>query len=86
MIRIQKHIEDSNLPLDIIKPVNNSTIQPLKLIKPDVDTYLSEFKKNETNPLVFKTKINRIQTIKNNLQLIYKPTVQRTEIKLLLLQ
>ena len=36
--RIQKHIEDSNLPFDIVKPVTNFTIPPWKLIKPDVDT------------------------------------------------
>ena len=47
-LRTQKHIEDSNLPWDIIKPVTNSTIPTWKLIKPDVDTSLSEVKKNET--------------------------------------
>ena len=58
--RIQKHIEDLNLHLDIIKPVLNSTIPPWKLIKPDVDTSLSElseFKKNVINPLLFKQKV-----------------------------
>ena len=44
--RIQKHIKDSNLLLDIIKQVTtcNSTVPPWKLIKPDVDTY-QNFKK-----------------------------------------
>ena len=44
-LRIQKHIDDSNIPLDIIKPVSHSKIPPWKLLKPKVDTSLSEFKK-----------------------------------------
>ena len=44
--RIQKHIEHSNIPLDIIKPVSHSKIPPLKLLKPEIVTSLSEFKKN----------------------------------------
>ena len=43
--RIQKHIFDSNIPLDIIKPVSHSKIPPWKLLKPEIDTSLSEFKK-----------------------------------------
>ena len=30
---------------------------PLKLLKPEIDTSLSEFKKTETNPLVFEQKL-----------------------------
>ena len=41
--RVQKHVEDSNFPLDIIHPFNNSKIPPWVLIKPDVDISLSEF-------------------------------------------
>ena len=55
--RIQKHIDDSNMPLDIIKPLSHSKISPWKLLKPEIDTSLSEFKKTETNPLVFKQKL-----------------------------
>ena len=40
IFRVQKQIEDSNLPLHI---------PPWKLLKPDVDTSFSDFKKNETN-------------------------------------
>ena len=32
--RIQKLIDDSKIPLDIIKPVGHSTIPPWKLLKP----------------------------------------------------
>ena len=42
-LRVQKHVEDSNLPLDIIHPFNNSKITSWELIKPDVDMSLSEF-------------------------------------------
>ena len=52
--RIQKHIDDSNISLDIIKLVSNSKIPPWKLLKHEIDTSLAEFKKPETNPLVFK--------------------------------
>ena len=48
--RVQKHVEDSNLPLDIIHPFNNSKIQPWELIKPDVDMSLSEFLINQNEP------------------------------------
>lgn len=44
---VQKHVEDSYLPLDIIEPFNYSKIPSWELIKPDVDTSLSEFKKNK---------------------------------------
>ena len=56
--RIQKHFDDSNLHLDIVKPVSHSKILPWKLLKPEIDTSnsLSEFKKTEANPLVFKQK------------------------------
>ena len=40
--RVQKHVGDSNLPLDIIHPFNNSKIPPWELIKPDVDMSQSE--------------------------------------------
>ena len=55
--RIQKHIADSNVPLDIIKPISHYKIPPWKLLKAEIDTSLSEFKKTETNPLVFKQKL-----------------------------
>ena len=53
-MRIQKHIDDSNIPLDIIKLLSHSKIPHWKLLKPKTDTSLSEFKKTETNPLTFK--------------------------------
>ena len=56
-LRIQKHIDDSNISLDMIKPVSHSNIPHWKLLKPDIDTSLSEFKKTETYPLVFKQKL-----------------------------
>ena len=55
-MRIQKHIDDSNIPLDIIKLLSHSKIPHWKLLKPKTDTSLSEFKKTETNPLTFKQK------------------------------
>ena len=53
-LRIKKHVQDSNLPLDIVKPSSLSEIPPWKLIKPKVDISLSEFKNSETNSIVFK--------------------------------
>ena len=41
--RIQKHIDDSNISLDIIKPVSHSKLPPWKLLKSEIDTSLSEF-------------------------------------------
>ena len=55
--KIQRHINDTNIPLDIIKPVSHSKIPPWKLLKPDIDTSLSEFKNTKANPLVFKEKL-----------------------------
>jgi hypothetical protein len=53
-LRDQKHLHDSNLNLDIAKPSTLSTIPPWQLLKPQVDTSLSENKKSETNTAVFK--------------------------------
>lgn len=44
--KIQKHIEDSNFLLDVIKPVTNSTLHPWKSIKPGAEILL-RFKENE---------------------------------------
>ena len=57
--RIQKHIDDSYIPIDIIKTVSHSTCKmpPRKQLEPEIDTSLSEVKKTETNPLVFKQKL-----------------------------
>ena len=41
--RIQKHIDDSNIPFDIIKPVSHSKISPWKLLKHEIDTSLSDY-------------------------------------------
>ena len=38
--RIQKQIDDSNIPLDIIKPVSHSKIPPWKLLKSELDISL----------------------------------------------
>ena len=38
--RVQKYVEDSNLPLDLIHPFNYSRIPPWELIKPDVNIYI----------------------------------------------
>ena len=43
--RIQKHISDSNIPLDTIKPVSHSKIPFWKLLKPEIDTSFAECKK-----------------------------------------
>ena len=42
-------------------PVSHSKIPPWKLLKPEKDTSLSEFKKTETNPLVFKQKLAELK-------------------------
>ena len=42
-LRVQKYVEDSNLPLYIIHLFNISIIPSWELIKPDVDISLSEF-------------------------------------------
>ena len=55
---VQKHVDDSNLPLDIIHLFNHSKIPPWELIKPDIDISL--------NPLVFKQKIGRNKTIQTS--------------------
>jgi transposase len=63
-LRIKKHLKDSNIPLDIVKPSTLSEIPPWKLIKPKVDISLSEFKKSETNSVVFKEKLSEIKQSK----------------------
>ena len=63
-LRIKKHLQDSNLPLDIVKPSTLSEIPPWKLRKPKVDISLSELKKSETNSVVFKEN-NTIKIIRN---------------------
>ena len=42
-LRIKKHLQDSNLRLDTIKPTTLSEIPPWKLKKPKVDISLSKF-------------------------------------------
>ena len=63
-LRIKKHLQDSNLPLDIVKPSTLSEIPPWKLRKPKVDISLSELKKSETNSVVFKEKLSEIKQSK----------------------
>ena len=41
--RVEKHVEISNLPLDITHRLNNPKIPPWELIGPEVDMSLSEF-------------------------------------------
>ena len=79
--RIQKHINDSNKPFDIVKPVSHSKIPPWKVLKHEIETFLSEFKKTETNPLVFKQKLAEFKHSKHT-----GIEVQRTKIKWLPLQ
>ena len=83
--RIQTHIDDSHIPLDIIKPVSHSKIPPWKLLKPETETSLSELKKTETTPLVFGQKLAEFK-IRNKLELILTLMVQMTKIKWLPLQ
>ena len=54
-LRIQKHIDASNIRLDINKPVRHSKIPPWNLLKPEIDTSLLEFKKAKKN-LLFSNK------------------------------
>ena len=62
--RIQRHINETNIPLDIIKPVSHSKIPPWKLLKPEIDTSLTEFRKTEANPVVFKEKVAEFKVSK----------------------
>ena len=59
------------MPLDIVKHSTCSEIPPWKLIKPKVDTSLSEYKKSETNPAVFKQKFFEIKQAKHSTIDIY---------------
>ena len=70
-LRVKKHIRDSDLPLNIVKHSTCSEIPPWKLIKPKVDTSLSEYKKSETNPAVFKQKFFEIKQAKHSTIDIY---------------
>ena len=63
-LRVKKHLHDSNLNLDIAKPSTLSDIPPWQLLKPKVDTSLSEYKKSETNPVVFKQKLSELKQSK----------------------
>ena len=63
-LRAKKHIDESNLPLSMIQPSRLSEIPPWKLLKPKVDTSLSEYKKSETNSVVFKQKLSEINESK----------------------
>ena len=80
--RVQKYVEDFNLPLGIVHPFNNSKIPPWELIIPDVDISLSEFEK--TTSLVFKQKLTEIKQSKPPAIEIY--TDVSKDNKLLLLQ
>ena len=55
----------------MVKPVSHSKIPPRILIKPELDTLLSEFKKTETSPLVFKQKLAEFKALKQIGILIY---------------
>jgi hypothetical protein len=55
------------LNLDIAKPSTLLDIPPWQLLKPKVDTSLSEYKKSETNPVVFKQKLSELKQSKRNL-------------------
>ena len=59
--RIQKHIGDYNIPLDIITPASQSTIPPWKLIKPSIDTSLSELKKLKQTLFFLKLKFGEFK-------------------------
>ena len=50
--------------MDIAKPSTLSDIPPWQLLKPKVDTSLSEYKKSETNPVVFKQKLSELKQSK----------------------
>jgi hypothetical protein len=68
--------------LDIVKPSTLSEIPPWKLINPKVDILLSEFKKIETNSIIFKDKLSKIKQSK----LPFIQMVQKTKTWLQLLQ
>ena len=70
-LRVKKHLHDSNLNLDIAKPSALSNIPPWQLLKPEVDTSLSEYKKSNTNPAVFKQKLFELKQSKPSTIEIY---------------
>jgi ribonuclease HI len=57
--------------LDIAKPSTLSNIPPWQLRKPEVDTSLSEYKKSNTNPAVFKQKLFKLKQTKPSTIEIY---------------
>ena len=64
-------MDDSNIPLFVALPVNHSKIPTFKLLKPEIDTSLSEMKKTETNPLVLKQKLAEFKNSKQTGNDIY---------------
>ena len=60
-LRAKKHLLESNIPLGVVQPSTLSEIPPWKLLKPNVDTSLSEYKKSETNSVIFKQKLSEIK-------------------------
>ena len=78
-------MNDSNIPLDIVNPVSHSKIPPWKLLKPEIDTFLSELRKLK-QILLFSNKNYLILNIQNTLELRFILMVQRTKIKWLPLQ
>jgi hypothetical protein len=57
--------------LDVAKPSTLSDIPPWQLLKPNVDASLSEYKKSETNPVVFKQKLHELKQSKPSTIEIY---------------
>ena len=51
-LRIQKHIDDSYIPLDIVRQVCHPKASPWILLKPEKDTSFSDLRKLK-QPLLF---------------------------------
>jgi hypothetical protein len=79
--------------LDIAKPSTLSDIPPWQLLKPKVDTSLSEYKpkvdtslseykKSETNPVVFNQELRELKQLK---PLKFTPMDRKINVRLLLL-
>ena len=54
--KIQKHIDDSNRPLDIIKPISHYKIPPWTLLKPEIDILLYQSLRKLKQTLLFSNK------------------------------
>ena len=70
-LRIQKHIQDSNIDLNIISEFNIPDIPIWEIPKPTVNLDLSKLKKSETNPLEFNQKFAELKCAFNSFEETY---------------